>query len=471
MKKYKLLLAVLLVLAMVFTLAACNDNSNGTTPDDGGHHWGDYISDGEEGHHQVCTDPDCDTMTAIKEHTFEYTPLGLSKHKAVCSACGYTIASEDCTFENNACKYCGTKEAEDVGDDGIATIYFHLPDGWKKDSLHVYAYHGEGEELLGAWPGSGTLTDEDGDGWYESKIPNVPKGHVGKDLVVIPNDQVEGEETSHKTGDVVVASATCWIPATAGKKSYDTKEAAERAELGAPGSNDYIIVGDYNSWGETVEDNQYAFMAEAGYTITMEFAANEAFKFKKNSSGWDGEIGYSGLGTITADESLGLSGNLKSLFTKGGQYGTDIVVTTACKLQITLDPTTQKVNIKILLAPGFVPGEVGDKIWYLAGDLSGASWGANEQYKFKANGDGTFTLTNASLGANKQFKVYSSDDEWFGFDQITFAGDLTSNFTRWTKAGDLGDGNVQVTNVCFVELTWDPATSTLTVKNLAGSAA
>ena len=97
----KRILALVLALVMCMTLVACGGESEPET-EPHTHSWGDYVADGETGHHQKCTG--CDSTNATVAHVFD------SDTDDTCDTCGYTreVApqeTEPVSYENENTLY------------------------------------------------------------------------------------------------------------------------------------------------------------------------------------------------------------------------------------------------------------------------------------------------------------------------------------------------------------------------------
>lgn len=629
MKKVKILLAVLLAAVMVIALVACNN-----TCKDGEHVWGTpkvntaatcttkgsqtkkctvcgkevtedipaldhdyraqpYVSAGEEGHHQKCVR--CDTYNDVVAHKLtKYTPVeGEQKHTVDCASCDYKGAAVACTIVNGVCTLCHANYGgggddptpPQPGDKVTVKVHFHLPSTWAADKLKVYQFDKSGGQLFGDFPGTGKPTAEDGEnaGWYVISFELVQSQITSGDAAVIFTDKETADGTGNQTGNITVNAAEIWVPGIAGAdQGYTTKDAALAAEnVRLPSSDDWIIagmIGTANYWAETTSKWFNTFDSEKDYKLTLQFAANNEFKIKKNVSGWNDVITYSDTSKYTFTKDDAIEGDPANMFS-GGE-NSNFKVKAACKLEFTFDPVAKSVTIKILdgtipAAPTNLPkyimvgiinggaadwnidstkhpfvtnddgtytltvslkendsfkvieynnsswvaiwdgstnvtityaegvehvsdlfrnngGNVGvnhnvtievtyttaKKItvhvtaltkgsgaitWYIAGDLSGASWGASTgtAWKFVDAGEGKYTLTNKTLTAGKQFKIYGTGERWYSYLEVTRKG--TAFNSTYFKDNGGSDHNIGIVKTCTVDITWIPATTTLQI--------
>lgn len=387
MKKItSILIALLLVVAMVASLAACGSNDCGegnhkwntgeitksaTCTEDGtkvytctvcgatreetipaSHTYGSATSISDEQHQKECTV--CHEDTVTEGHKFTYTPIsGQQKHTKGCSECNFS-KEEDCTIEDGKCTLCNANYSQDPTTPTEIKVHFHIPEGWTADNVHAYAWNGKCDPLIGAYPGKAVTAEEDG--WC---VVTFETEEQYANIQINFNDYV-GEGNERKTGDVVLVAAECYVPAIeGGTKSYATKADALAAEEVKVPEDAWFITGYFNgvvAWTDSTNDYDRVFQESNGYSLTSTFAATNDFKVKQNDGSWDNNVlGYDNLGEITSDV---FEGNLKSLFTRGeDDKANNIVVNYVCELTITFDTANQKINIKILSAEGFNPDE------------------------------------------------------------------------------------------------------------------
>lgn len=359
-KAITILLAFLLATAMIFSLAACNDKCK-----DGEHQYIDEIlkqaTCTEKGSKiqrcTVCGDTTEAQDIPTLEHSYSYTPVaGEQKHTKRCTVGGETT-TENCTFENGACKFCKATQTPDGGGGqgggqggtgGAVTVnvYIHLPTGWNADNLKAYAWYVDSGDhsLLGDWPG--TAATSDGDGWYKASFEVVDEAAIqNSNVKFIFNDVVGTNEK--KTGDILVVGTDNYVAAFADASiAYSTKDAALASETNAPeqSASVYFVTGSINGWKTTTSNWNYVI--QNGQTVTLTLGANDAFKVKQNLDNWDVALGYDDISSVTSDTVDGVS--KEGLFTRGeGMDGNNIICNRACTLLVGLD-SNGKITIVVV---------------------------------------------------------------------------------------------------------------------------
>ena len=215
-------------------------------------------------------------------------------------------------------------EASEVPD-GKITAHFYNTGNW--ESVFIHAWDGGGD-LFGSWPGQ-QVTDVV-DGWYTVTFD------ASEGVGIIFNNGGNGAQTK----DLFPLEKEVWVTIDS-QMFYTRAEAvAHAAQLKPIGSDAFFLVGKVKGdedWSETTSDYSRVLPAEDNYSLTISLLAGDQFKIKQNVNGWDVEFGYQQVKSPDT-----------TLFSAGGGYGTDIMVSKNCTVTITLNPSARSITIVVV---------------------------------------------------------------------------------------------------------------------------
>ena len=217
------------------------------------------------------------------------------------------------------------------------------------------------------------------------------------------------------------------------------------------------MIGTANYWAETTSKWFNTFDSEKDYKLTLQFAANNEFKIKKNVSGWNDVITYSDTSKYTFTKDDAIEGDPANMFS-GGE-NSNFKVKAACKLEFTFDPVAKSVTIKIL--DGTIPAAPTNLPKYiLLGHINGVDdWNTDStKNPLVAQEDGSYTIT-FSLKENDYFKIIEYKSNWVAiWDSST---SITTTFAEGVEhVSDLFrnfDGNVAANHNMTIEVTYTAA--------------
>ena len=214
-------------------------------------------------------------------------------------------------------------------------------------------------------------------------------GEYGNNLVVVTS----GVYT------IVVSGSTCTIVAGEDIGDLPTVEPVDQNAL--------YLAGDHNGW---TKNNDSKLVAEGNSLVaTAEFAVGNEFKVANID--WSKEYNFNNS-TFEA-----------GLFTEGGAYGGNFVVTISGLYKVTV---TNNVCTIVLVEAGEVtpnPQPTPTVDYYVRGSFAGTDWPALDANKFTVvNDELTVTVT---LAVNDEFKIASADwSKEFNYNNITAANGL-----------------------------------------------